>query len=198
MGLAGIPWWTTDIGGFMTPDSSDPSFHQLLVRWFQFAVYSPVLRMHGNRGPLNIEPLDDRDWGGGYLFTGQPNELWSYGKEVLDILAKYLDIRENLRPYLRELYREASRNGSPLLRAMFYEFPEDPVCWELQDQYMFGPQYLVAPILALNQFRRRVYLPAGRWRLTGDGTVYTGGGYVEVDAPIDYMPVFERQENRTG
>ena len=62
MGLAGIPWWTTDIGGFMTDDWEDPDFKQLLIRWYQFAVYSPVLRMHGERGPINIPPLDDRDW----------------------------------------------------------------------------------------------------------------------------------------
>ena len=77
MGLAGIPWWTTDIGGFMTDDVNDPDFRQLLIRWYQFAVYSPVLRMHGDRGPYNIPALDERDWGGGYLHTGQPNELWS-------------------------------------------------------------------------------------------------------------------------
>ena len=76
MGIAGIPWWTTDIGGFMTDDVNDPDFRQLLIRWYQFAVYSAVFRMHGDRGPYNIPPLDTRDWGGGYLHTGQPNELW--------------------------------------------------------------------------------------------------------------------------
>ncbi|MBR5116089.1 MAG: family 31 glucosidase, partial [Lachnospiraceae bacterium] len=87
---------------------------------------------------------------------------------------------------------EASENGSPLIRTMFYEFPEDPVCWDLQDQYMFGSRYLVAPIFALNTWKRTVYLPAGKWKLTSDGTVYDGGQTVEVDAPIEYMPVFER------
>ena len=81
MGLAGIPWWTTDVGGFMTDDVNDPDFQQLLIRWYQFAVYSAVLRMHGDRGPYNIPPLDTRDWGGGYLHPGQPNELWSYGEK---------------------------------------------------------------------------------------------------------------------
>ena len=93
IGLAGIPWWTTDIGGFMTDDVNDPDFRQLLIRWYQFAVYSAVLRMHGDRGPYNIPPLDDRDWGGGYLHTGQPNELWSYGEENYRIMRKYYDIR---------------------------------------------------------------------------------------------------------
>ena len=192
MGLAGIPWWTTDVGGFMTDDVNDPDFQQLLIRWYEFAVYSAVLRMHGDRGPYNIPPLDDRDWGGGYLHTGQPNELWSYGEENYRIMRKYLDIRRGMHDYIKGLYREASENGSPLIRTMFYEFPEDERCWALQDQYMFGDRYLVAPILRLNQFERDVYLPVGAWRDTRDGKEYQGGQVVHAMAPIDSIPVFER------
>ena len=192
MGLAGIPWWTTDIGGFMTDDGNDPDFRQLLIRWYQFAVYSPVLRMHGDRGPHNIPPLDGRDWGGGYLHTGHPNELWSYGEKNYAIMRKYYDLRIAMRGYISSLFREAHENGSPLLRAMFYEFPEDERCWTLQDQYMFGGAYLVAPILHLNQFKREVYLPEGSWKLTSTGEVFQGRQRVTVDAPIEYMPVFEK------
>ena len=192
MGLAGIPWWTTDIGGFMTDDVNDPDFRQLLIRWYQFAVYSPVLRMHGDRGPYNIPPLDDRDWGGGYLHTGQPNELWSYGEDNYAIMKKYYDVRISMHDYIKQLYEEAHENGSPLLRTMFYEFPEDEKCWETEDQYMFGSRFLAAPILHLNEWRRSVYLPAGTWKLTSTGEVFEGGQTVRVDAPIDYMPVFER------
>ena len=192
MGLAGIPWWTTDIGGFMTDDVNDPDFRQLLIRWYQFAVYSAVLRMHGDRGPYNIPPLDTRDWGGGYLHTGQPNELWSYGEDNYAIMKKYYDIRIAMHDYIKSLYQEAHTNGSPLIRPMFYEFPEDAKCWELQDQYMFGAKYLVAPVMHLNEFKRDVYLPAGSWKLTSTGEVYEGCKTVSVDAPIDYMPVFER------
>ena len=192
MGLAGIPWWTTDIGGFMTDDVNDPDFRQLLIRWYQFAVYSPILRMHGDRGPYNIPALDDRDWGGGYLHTGQPNELWSYGKDNYAIMKKYYDIRISMHDYIKDLFEEAHVNGSPLLRAMFYEFPDDQKCWELQDQYMFGSKYLAAPIFKLNSFRRDVYLPAGQWKLTSTGEIFDGGCTVTVDAPIEYMPVFER------
>lgn len=196
MGLAGIPWWTTDIGGFMTDDVNDPDFKQLLIRWYQFAVYSPVLRMHGDRGPYNIPPLDDRDWGGGYLHTGQPNELWSYGEDNYAIMKKYYDIRIDMHDYIKKLYEEAHENGSPLLRTMFYEFPEDETCWELQeqDQYMFGDKYLIAPILHLNEWKRDVYLPAGKWKLTSTGEIFEGGRLVSVDAPIDYMPVLELQK----
>ncbi len=193
MGLAGIPWWTTDVGGFMTDDVEDPDFRQLLIRWYQFAVYSPVLRMHGDRGPYNIPPLDDRDWGGGYLKTGHANELWSYGEENYEIMKKYYQIRMELLDYIETLYEEASKNGSPLLRTMFFEFPQDEKCWELQDQYMFGDKYLVAPVLHLNEFAREVYLPEGKWQLTSTGEVFEGNQTVKVDAPIDYMPVFEKR-----
>ncbi len=192
MGLAGIPWWTTDIGGFMTDDVNDPDFRQLLIRWYQFAVYSPVLRMHGDRGPYNIPPLDERDWGGGYLHTGQPNELWSYGEENYAIMRNYYNIRISMHDYIKSLFEEAHENGSPLLRAMFYEFPEDEKCWELQDQYMFGSRYLAAPIFELNQFERQVYLPKGQWKLTSTGEVFEGGRTVKAAAPIEYMPVFEK------
>ncbi len=192
MGLAGIPWWTTDIGGFMTDDVNDPDFRQLLIRWYQFAVYSAVLRMHGDRGPYDIPALDDRDWGGGYQHTGQPNELWSYGEDNYRIMKKYYDIRIAMHDYIKSLYDEASTNGSPLIRAMFYEFPDDEKCWELQDQYMFGPKYLCAPIFKLNQFEREVYLPAGSWKLTSTGETFEGGKIVKVAAPIDYSPVFEK------
>lgn len=192
MGLAGIPWWTTDVGGFMTDDVNDPDFRQLLIRWFQFMTYSAVLRMHGDRGPYNIPPLDERDWGGGYLHTGQDNELWSYGADNYAIMRKYYDIRVGMKDYIKKLYAEASANGSPLIRAMFYEFPEDERCWDIDDQFMFGDRYLVAPVMRLNQFERTVYLPAGQWRLTSTGETFSGGQTVAVAAPIEYMPVFER------
>ena len=192
MGLAGIPWWTTDIGGFMTEDVKDPDFRQLLIRWYQFAVYSAVLRMHGDRGPYDIPPLDNRDWGGGYLHTGQNNELWSYGEDNYKIMRHYYDIRIAMHDYIKSLYEEASSNGSPLIRAMFYEFPQDAKCWDIYDQYMFGSKYLVAPILQLNQFERRVYLPQGNWKLTSTGEIYEGGQTVLAAAPIEYTPVFER------
>lgn len=192
MGLAGIPWWTTDIGGFMTDDVNDPDFQQLLIRWYQFAVYSAVFRMHGDRGPYNIPPLDERDFGGGYLHTGQPNELWSYGEDNYAIMKKYYDIRIGMHDYIKKLYEEAHNNGSPLIRTMFYEFPEDDKCWERDDQYMFGDKYLVAPVLHLDEFEREVYLPEGKWKLTLDGSVHDGGLTIKVNAPIDYMPVFER------
>ncbi len=192
IGLAGIPWWTTDIGGFMGGDVNDPAFIQLLIRWFQFAVFSPVLRMHGDRDPHDIPPLSDQDYGGGYLYTGRPNELWSYGDEAFRIMKKYLKLRLALKPYILSLMKEAHETGAPLMRTMFYEFPQDEKCWELNDQFMFGPDYLVAPVLKADKFFRRVYLPAGLWKDINNEKEYEGGQTLRCDAPIDCIPVFER------
>jgi alpha-D-xyloside xylohydrolase len=192
VGIAGIPWWTTDIGGFMTDDVNDPYFVELLLRWYEYAVFSPILRMHGDRGPYDIPPLDTRDFGGGYLHTGQPNEIWSYGPEPERIMKKYLDLRLSLADYIEKLYKEASETGAPLLRTMFFEFPEDQKCWELEDQYMFGSEYLVAPVLDADTKSRQVYLPAGKWKDIHTGKEYDGAVTITYDTPIDIIPVFQR------
>ena len=186
-----MPWWTTDVGGFMTDDVNDPAFRELLVRWFEFATYTAVLRLHGERGPLDIAPLDDREFGGGYLHTGHENEVWSYGPEVEAIMRKYLTIREDLKPYRCELFAQTSKDGSPLLRALFFEFPNDERAWETYDEFMFGPRYLVAPVLELGARERSVYLPAGTWRDTRNNAEVVGPATIVADAPLDSIPVFE-------
>lgn len=195
MGLAGIPWWTTDIGGFMTDNVNAPEFRQLLIRWYEFAVYTAVFRMHGDRGPFNIPNLDDRDFGGGCQHTGQPNELWSYGDECFTIMKKYLNIRLSLKPYLQKLFAEAHENGSPIIRTMFYEFPNDQKCWNTYDQYMFGNEYLVAPILSADTYERDVYLPSGTWKDVRDNTIIEGGCIIHAKAPIDSIPVYHLENN---
>ena len=189
--LAGIPWWTTDIGGFFV-DVTAPGHKELLVRWFEWATFCPVLRLHGDKSPCESAPLDDRDWGGGFCHTGRDNELWSYGEDVYEILKHYVGVREQLKPYLKQVMREASENGSPVMRAMFYEFPDDPACWEADEQYMFGSSYLVAPVLYAGMTERDVYLPAGKWKNMATGEVLAGGQKVTVAAPLEVIPVFER------
>lgn len=192
MGLAGIPWWTTDIGGFMTEDAADPDFRELLLRWFEFAVFSPILRMHGDRGPHNIPPLSDKEYGGGSLYTGHPNELWSYGEEAFEIMKKHLDRRLSLKPYIEGLMEEAHKTGAPVMRTMFYEFPGDKKCWDLDDQYMFGPEYLAAPVLWPGVREREVYLPEGTWQSLREDRLYPGGQTVLCPAPLEDIPVFRR------
>ena len=193
MGLAGIPWWTTDIGGFMTDNWDDPDFRELLIRWYQYGVFCPILRMHGNRGPdWDIPKLDDRDFGGGYLYTGHPNELWSYGEEAYEIMKKWLDIRLSMKDYIAGLMEETAKTGAPIIRTMFFEFPDDEKCWDLPEQYMFGSDYLVAPVLELGARERSVYLPKGQWESISDKKIYSGGQTVTVPAPLDVMPVFKK------
>lgn len=192
MGLAGIPWWTTDIGGFMYGNPKDPAFVELLERWFEFAVFTPILRLHGDRDPHDIPPLSDKDFGGGYLYTGQPNEIWCYGEEAQKIMTNQIRLRESLKDYISEKMKEASKTGAPVMRTMFYEFPEDEKCWNLKDQYMFGDKYLVAPVLKAGVDKRDVYLPEGKWENINDNKVYTGGKTYEIDAPIDMIPVFKK------
>ena len=196
IGIAGIPWWTTDIGGFMYGNPKDPEFVELLERWFEFAVFTPILRLHGDRDPHDIPPLDkdpQRGYGGGYLYTGQNNEIWSYGEEAQKIMEEQIKLRESLIPYISKVMKEASKNGSPAMRTMFYEFPEDKNCWELKDQYMFGPDYLVAPVLHAGERSRNVYLPKGNWENIHTKKVIEGGKTIEVDAPINQIPVFKRK-----
>ncbi|MCD8119827.1 MAG: family 31 glucosidase [Lachnospiraceae bacterium] len=190
IGLAGIPWWTTDTGGFFA-DVTDPGYRELLVRWFEFSAFSPILRLHGDRGPHDIPPLAENTMvGGGFCSTGRPNELWSYGEDVYEILKKYVDIRLAMKDYLLSVMEEAHENGSPVIRTMFYEFPEDPVCWNLTEQYMLGPSCLVAPVLYEGQRKKQVYFPKGEWESIHDHTIFCGPQMAVVEAPLDIIPVF--------
>lgn len=191
VGIAGQAWWTSDIGGFYG-DVNDNVFKELLVRWFEWSVFSPVLRMHGNRAPYDSLPLDDRDVGGGFAPTGRPNELWSFGDDVYSILKENLSLRESLKPYIASLFKQASEFGYPLMRPLFLEFPEDPKAWANEDQYMFGPKYLVAPVFDFGVRERRVYLPSGTWSNLHDGKTFVGPVEIKVSCPLNRIGVFEK------
>ena len=191
MAMAGIPWWTTDIGGFHDGDIRDPKFQELLIRWFQYGAFCPVMRLHGHRSPYKA-PLGKT--GGGRCASGAENEIWSYGEENYEIMKKYIELREELRPYTRRLMKEASETGAPVMRPLFYQFPEDEKAWEIKDQFLFGDQYLVAPVTEYGQRKREVYLPAGAsWTEQSTGKTYEGGRTVTADAPLDVIPVFVKQ-----
>lgn len=192
MGLAGIPWWTTDIGGFHGGDPDDPEFRELFVRWFEWGAYCPVMRLHGDREPRQPQVGTT---GGATCRSGAANEIWSYGEEVFEICKKYIDIREKLRPYTKQVMEEAHGTGAPVMRTLFYEFPSDLKCWEITDEYMYGADILVAPVLEAGARKRKVYLPLGyTWLESRTGIEYNGGEEVVVDAPIDYMPTFTKKQ----
>jgi alpha-D-xyloside xylohydrolase len=193
MGMAGIPWWTSDTGGFHGGVNNDPSFRECLVRWFQFAVFSPVLRMHGDREP-HKKPLSDR--GGGLCASGADNEIWSFGDEVEAILVAYLNVRERIRPYIREQMREAHEHGTPLMRPLCFDFPDDEQAWQIEDAYMFGPDILVAPVLDEGIRQRKVYLPVGcKWLDHAGGDMIEGGSTFVADAPLARIPIFLRENS---
>ena len=192
MGIAGIPWWTTDIGGFFGANIGDPAFHELLIRWFQYGCFCPVMRMHGYRWPLQPQYGTT---GGATCVSGAPNEVWSFGPEVEKILSKYLFLREGMKPYITELMEQAHEKGTPVMRPLFYDFPEDRKTWEVEDQYLFGPDVLVKPVTEANCRQVSVYLPTGAdWTNAWTGQRFQGGQTVTVDAPLDQIPLFTKNE----
>lgn len=196
MGLAGIPWWTTDIGGFHGGDPGDPAFRELFARWFAWGAFCPVMRLHGDREPRQPQ---QGTTGGASCLSGAPNEVWSYGEEVYQICKKYLELRERLRPYTRRLMAEAHEKGTPVMRTLFYAYPEDRTCWEIEDEYLFGPDLLVAPVLWAGQRERKAYLPRGEsWTEYATGKTYPGGQAVMAEAPLDTIPVFVRAGGQAG
>jgi alpha-D-xyloside xylohydrolase len=194
MGMSGIPWWTTDIGGFHGGDPNDPKFRELFVRWFQWGAFCPVMRLHGDREPR--QPKQGTTGGAGCR-SGAANEVWSYGEEVFGICKRYMLLREEMRGYTRGLMREASEKGTPVMRTLFYEFPGDERCWEVEEEYMYGERYLCCPVLEEGQGEMRVYLPklkmGGMWKNMWGEDVFEGGRDVTVKTPLYEMPVFIRQ-----
>ncbi|MBW3083509.1 TIM-barrel domain-containing protein [Bifidobacterium phasiani] len=205
MGMAGIPWFTTDMGGFHDGDIDAESYRELFLRWAQFSCFLPVMRNHGDRSGLRPdgtmkEQVAAAD-GSRRAQSGVENEPWSMGEEVERILVKFIRLREAMRPYTRELFASAHSDGQPLVRALFYEFPDDPDVADVADEYMFGPDLLVAPVVEPDASSRSVTLPGDGsvlWADLRDGAVYAGGQDVTVAAPLDSMPVFARDGKDHG
>jgi alpha-D-xyloside xylohydrolase len=184
--MSGIPWWNTDIGGFLGGDPTDPAYQEVLVRWFQYGTFSPIMRLHGDRAPNH--PTFSAD------MTGGPNEVWSYGPRAYPILTAHLRLRERLRPYLLELSEQTHRTGAPVMRPLFFGFPEDAYAWTVDDQFLLGPDILVAPVAEAGARSRTVHLPAGTsWTDTATGELHGGGITLDVSAPLERIPVFVRE-----
>lgn len=125
--------------------------------------------------------------------TGGPNEVWSYGPQALEIITAVMEMRERLRPYLHQHLDKASTDGLPAMRPLFLDFPEDQRSWLVEDQMMFGPDVLVAPVLEAGARRRHVYLPAGaEWTHAWSGRSYPGGAVIDEEAPLHEIPVYLR------
>ena len=187
--LSGVAWWTTDIGGFTGGNGDDEGFRELLVRWFEYGVFCPLFRLHGARDPISEDPL-------ACLGTGGPNELWSYGPRVYEKIAPLLFLRERLRDYIRLQMQKTHEDGVPSMRPLFFDFQSDAQCAAIEDQFMFGPSIMVAPVTTPGAATREVYLPAGcTWTHAWTGQSYPGGQRVTVPAPLGQGPVFLRNKD---
>ena len=192
-GLAGMPWWTFDIGGFTPEDhyrwngpvtvgpfSQVPAEHrdawqELNLRWFQFGAFAPLFRSHGQNPWREIFNLADE------------------GTEVYDSLVWHTRLRYRLMPYIYTLAGDAWHRDGTLMRGLAMDFPDDPQAREVTTQYLFGPAFLVNPVHEPGARSRAVYLPAGAdWYDFHDGRRYRGGQTVEADAPLARMPLFVR------
>ena len=187
IGLSGIPWWTTDIGGFFGGEIESPYFQELIVRWFQYGAFCPLFRLHGWRNSSLTHPETSDPTRGG------PNEVWNFGKRAYGIIRELLLLRERLRPYIMEQMKVASAKGAPPMRPLFFDFPNDAAAQTVDDQFMFGPDLLVAPILHQGATSRKVYLPAGAtWAEAWTGRKLKGGRTIQADAPLERIPLYLR------
>ena len=190
MAMCGIPWWNSDIGGFLFGDTESKTFRELIVRWFQFGLFCPIMRLHGTRLNQSYyvdEAPDVMVKGGGY------NEIWHFGDDNYPVLKKLIETREKMRPYTLKIAKEAAEKGYPMMRPMFFEYPDDKKCYELWDQYMFGGDILFAPIYNEGQTDREVYLPEGEWISVLDKKEYAVGQTVDMHAEVSEYIAFVKK-----
>ncbi|MBS1852356.1 MAG: glycoside hydrolase family 31 protein [Acidobacteria bacterium] len=171
--LSGLPYWTTDVGGFVFGSPSDPSFREVFVRWFQYATFNPILRVHGTRVP-------------------DENELWSYGPEAQKILVDFDTLRYRMLPYIYSLaWKTTSASYTPM-RPLVMDFRADVEAQNIGDQFMYGPAFLVNPVTEANATTRHLYLPQAKWYDFWNGTVLQGGRYIDAATTLDQLPLYVR------
>lgn len=190
--VCGIPYWNTDIGGFITWESyregvNDPAYHELYVRWLQFGAFTPLMRSHGTNTPREIYRFGER------------------GSWEFDTIEQYIRLRYRLLPYIYSTSWKVTSEGETFLRPLFMDYPEDRTACELDDQYLFGRSLLVAPVTEPmhanaktpidrnSRQLRKVYLPKGsEWFDFWTGERLAGGRYIDRTVTIDVMPLYVR------
>jgi alpha-D-xyloside xylohydrolase len=172
--ISGMPYWTTDIGGFISGGNlNDPKFRELFVRWFQFGAFSPIFRVHGTRSP-------------------DENELWSYGPEAQKILVDYDMLRYRLLPYIYSQAWQVTNHHGTLMRPLVMDWRDDVEAQNTGDEYLFGPAILVSPVTTQGATSRPVYLPKAIWYDFWTGERLEGGRRIQADAPLERLPLFVR------
>jgi alpha-D-xyloside xylohydrolase len=171
--LSGLPYWTTDIGGFVAADPQSPAYRELYARWFEFGAFCPIFRAHGTR-------------------TTNQNEIWSYGPQTQAILARYDRLRYRLLPYIYSVAWKTTSENYTQMRALAMDFRDDPRVLNIGDQYLFGPSLLVNPVTEPGATTRHLYLPKGNWYNFWTGESVEGGRAIDTPAPLEEMPIFVR------
>ena len=177
--ISGIPYWNTDIGAWhpfgnvYNTANTDPAYQQFYVRWFQFATFTPMLRSHGSGSPREIYQFGDR----GY---------WAF-----DVQEQYINLRYAMLPYLYSTAWQIAKNGYSYMRQLSMEAPQDKKVYNMDDEYMFGSAFLVAPVLEADAKTRKVYLPnSSQWYDYWTNELYEGGQTVSKEVPIEIMPLY--------
>jgi alpha-D-xyloside xylohydrolase len=171
--LSGLPYWTTDIGGFVIGNPDDPTYRELFVRWFEYGTFCPIFRVHGTR-------------------TTNSNELWSYGPEAQEILTSFDRLRYRLMPYIYSVAWMTTSKGYTPMRPLVMDFRTDVTAQNIADQFSFGPSILVNPVTEAGATSRHLYLPDAHWYDFWDGSSLTGGRWIDASAPLNRIPLYVR------
>jgi alpha-D-xyloside xylohydrolase len=171
---SGIPYWTSDIGGYQyhwqAPDWSKPEFRELFTRWFQFGTFCPIFRIHGK----GERALFSKNW----------------DDNTKAILLKYDKLRYRLLPYIYSLAGKTTLDNYTMMRSLAFDFRNDPQVYSIPDQYMFGPAFMVNPVTDQGAQSRKVYLPKTTWYNFWTGEKLKGGQTIDASAPINIMPLY--------
>lgn len=177
--LTGIPYWNTDIGGFFAGSfvkgggAKHPEFQELYTRWMQFATFTPMMRSHGTDIPREIYQFGER------------------GEWPFDVQEKFINLRYRLLPYLYSTAWNVTSGAGTMMRALYLDFAGDKKVYDIDNEYMFGPSFLVSPVTEKGVKAQSVYLPAGTvWYDFWTGVQTEGGKSIEVATPIDILPLF--------
>ncbi len=194
-GLSGIPYWGTDIGGFVPTKEYTGELH---VRWFQFGAFCPLFRAHGRTWHLRLPwgwntgelgPNEIANYTGG---AANPEEIELHNSAVEPICRKYLELRYRLMPYLHSAVRECCQTGLPVMRALWLHYPDDAVATARGDEYLWGRDILVAPVTERGATSRKLYLPRGVWYDFWTEEMVAGGREIERPVDLTTMPLYVR------
>lgn len=171
LAMSGVLFWSHDMGGFYGDVSED-----IFLRWSQFGLFSSHSRLHGTT-------------------TRQP---WAYGEHALTIMKKFIQIRQNLMPYILKTAEECVTHNVSFIRPLILEHPYDPAVATICDEYYFGNDMLVCPVFGGDNTLRNIYLPKGEWTDYLTGETYIGEQWIKKSCPLDYMPIFYKGNIRPG